>query len=320
MYVFLGLYLEFTHVRDLLGCCQQIQLVKPPVMARCPFLARGFELSVVRTHVAASCSASCLAAVGCTASEGDEAAVVRCLPVNGHYDGDPDSGGSLLSSKGGSAAFPYMLEAPIQTCSECPLPAAGRCPFVARKLRAGQRLWMQGDVPTELCLVRDGLLALSSTEPSGTETLSTVRGPRALVGMDALHARPSPVSVEALTDATVCAADAATVQRWLGPSTPVLAMLNLALEELSRTARDLNFRSGPSLARVARFLLAYARLIDGGRQTPFSKQHVARILGMRAETLSRCLRQLVDDHLIVSGRHVAILETDRLHQVARCLA
>lgn len=210
-----------------------------------------------------------------------------------------------------------MFEQPVHTCHECALNGSGRCPFVSRKVKAGQTFWMQGDVPRELFFVKEGMVTLSSTEPSGTETLSTVRGPRALIGSEALQGRPSPVNVEALTDVTICAADTNTVQRWMGPPSPSATLLNLTLEELNRNARDLNFRSGPSLARVARFLLEYAKLIDAGRQAPFSKQHVARLLGMRAETLSRCLRQLVDDKLIESGRHVAILEPEKLSQVAR---
>lgn len=210
-----------------------------------------------------------------------------------------------------------MLDTPVRDCKECSLGIAGRCPFVSKKLKAGQTLWMQGDVPRELVFVKDGMLTLSSTEPSGTETLSTVRGARSLVGPEALQGRPSAVTVEALTDATVCSADANTVQRWLGPPGPAASLLSLSLEELARNARDLNFRSGPSLARVARFLLEYSRLIDAGRQAPFSKQHVARLLGMRAETLSRCLRQLVDEDVVESGRHVTVKDPDRLSHIAR---
>ena len=210
-----------------------------------------------------------------------------------------------------------MYEKPVHECADCILNSSGRCPFVSKRVKAGQTMWMQGDVPREVVFIKEGLLSLSATEPSGVETLSTVRGPRSMVGAEALQSRPSSVSVEALTDMTVCACDAATVHRWLGPPTPAASLLQLTLEELGRNARDLNFRSGPSLARVARFLIEYSKLIDAGRQAPFSKQHVARLLGMRAETLSRCLRQLVDDSIIESGRHVRVLDNDKLLVVAR---
>jgi CRP-like cAMP-binding protein len=201
-------------------------------------------------------------------------------------------------------------------CSSCVLNAQGSCPFVPKAVPAGTTLWMQGDVPGEVLFVREGLLSQSASEPSGSETMSAVRGSHALLGLEAVQSLPSGVTVETLTDATVCVAEVPVLQRWLGGPSPANAMLGLALEEISRSSRELTMRSGPSLARVARFLLDFAKLIDAGRQAPFSKQHVARLLGMRAETLSRCLRQLVDDGLIESGRHVKVRDAERLAAVA----
>ena len=89
------------------------------------------------------------------------------------------------------------------------------------------------------------------------------------------------------------------------------------VDEHSRNARDANLRTGPSLARLARFLLEFSKLVEGGRKAPFSKQHVARILGMRAETLSRCLRQLVDAGVVESGRQVRVRDGARLSAIAR---
>jgi len=210
-----------------------------------------------------------------------------------------------------------MLEKPVHSCQDCALSAGGRCPFVQKRFAAGSTLWMQGDVPGEVVFVKDGLVSLSASEPSGTETLTSVRGPRSLLGTEALQGQPSLTSVEALTETTVCAADAPTVQRWVGPSSPAGTLMNLMLDELARNVRDLNLRSGPSVSRVARFLLEYAKLVEGGKQAPFSKQHVARLLGMRAETLSRCLRELSDQELIDSSRHIEVRDRDRLAALAR---
>jgi CRP-like cAMP-binding protein len=210
-----------------------------------------------------------------------------------------------------------MVENPIGRCSECAVNSTGRCPFTSRRIQAGDRLWMQGDVPGEVVFVRDGLLSLSSTEPSGTESLSTVRGPRSLLGTESLSSRPAYASVEALTDATLCAAPPSQLQQWVGHATPAASLVGLLVDEHERNARDTTLRTGPSLARLARFLLDFAKLVDAGRKAPFSKQHVARILGMRAETLSRCLRQLVDSGIIESGRHVRVKDPSRLSVIAR---
>lgn len=210
-----------------------------------------------------------------------------------------------------------MVEEPIGRCSECAVNATGRCPFTSRHVQAGERLWMQGDVPSEIIFVRDGLLSVSSIEPSGTESLSAVRGPRSLLGTESLSSRPAHASVEALTDATVCSTPPSQLQQWVGPQSPAVSLLNLLVDEQSRSARDTTLRTGPSLARLARFLLEFSKLVDAGRKAPFSKQHVARILGMRAETLSRCLRQLVDSNIIESGRHVRVKDPMRLTVIAR---
>ncbi len=221
-----------------------------------------------------------------------------------------------------------MLDQPVHECSECPLNSNGRCPFVSRKLSAGTPVWGQGDVPREVVFVKDGLLSISSSDATGHEVMSAVRGPRSLLGFEALRIQPSRGAVDAITDATVCTADASLVRQWAGldgaanqqrenTATSAASLLQLALDELDRTVRDIDLRSGPALARVARFLVASAKLIDAGRQAPFSKQHVAQLLGIRAETMSRCLKKLQTAGLIESGRPVKIRDPDRLAEVAR---
>lgn len=219
-----------------------------------------------------------------------------------------------------------MLQPPVHECDSCPMYAHGRCPMVARKVSAGASLWTQGDVPKELVFVKDGLLSMSANDSTGHELLSAVRGPRSLLGFEALRGQPARAGVDALTDAQVCTADANAIRSWAGlgdttqqdRSTPTTsALLTLALDELERTAKDSDLRSGPALSRVARFLLASSKLIDAGRQAPFSKQHVAQLLGIRAETMSRCLKKLQSSGLIESGRTVRIRDEARLGEVAR---
>jgi CRP/FNR family cyclic AMP-dependent transcriptional regulator len=222
-----------------------------------------------------------------------------------------------------------MHDEPLVDCSDCPLGNGGRCPLVSRRVAAGTTLWGQGDVPRELVLLRDGLVSLTASDPTGHEVLSSVRGARALLGLEALRNQPAHGAVDALTDVQLCSADPNTVRHWAGlaeggPATlgrdgapTAAALLNLALDELERTTRDLDLRSGPALSRVARFLLASSARITAGRQAPFSKQHVARLLGIRPETMSRCLTRLQAAGLITSGRRVAVLDHDGLTEVAR---
>jgi CRP-like cAMP-binding protein len=180
-----------------------------------------------------------------------------------------------------------------------------------------------------MVFVKEGLISVTSSDATGHETNSAVRGPRALLGFEALRGQPARGAVDTLTEVQVCSAEPAQVRHWAGLAegsmstslpdnnqTSGTSLLLLTLDELDRTARDADLRSGPALARLARFLLASARLIEAGKQAPFSKQHVAQLLGIRAETMSRCLKKLQTSGIIESGRTIRIRDEQRLTEIA----
>lgn len=221
-----------------------------------------------------------------------------------------------------------MLDAPVHTCSECPLGSSGDCAFIPRRVPAGTQLWPQGDVPRELIFVKSGLLAMSSTDASGQELGTAVRGPRSLLGFESLRGQAARASVDALTDVAVCAATPTTVRQrtglqasGYGPSASLAAsasaLLQLTLDELLRVERDGDLRTGSAVSRVARFILSSGGLIASGQQAPFSKRHVAALLDLRPETMSRCLKALKTAGAIGPGRDVAILDEPMLREFAR---
>lgn len=197
-----------------------------------------------------------------------------------------------------------------------------------RKVEAGTTLWSQGDIPPQVAFVRDGLLSVQASGVNGAEVISAVRGARAMVGFEGLRSLPARASVETLVETELCVGDARDVRQWAGLDTtsdarspiPLASpLLNLALEELDRAALDLDLRSGPAVSRLARFLLASANLIASGRQAPFSKQHVAHLLGIRPETLSRCFKALQVAGCIESGRTIRLVDQVKLKAVAEGL-
>jgi CRP-like cAMP-binding protein len=197
-----------------------------------------------------------------------------------------------------------------------------------RKVEAGTTLWAQGDIPQQVAFVREGLLSMQASGVNGTEVISAVRGARSMVGFEGLRSQPARASVETLVETELCVGDARDVRSWAGldPSSdgrspiPIASpLLNLALEELDRAALDLDLRSGPAVSRLARFLLASANLIASGRQAPFSKQHVAHLLGIRPETLSRCFKALQLAGCIESGRTIRLVDQAKLKAVAEGL-
>lgn len=163
----------------------------------------------------------------------------------------------------------------------------------------------QGAPQVALAFVKDGLFGLSATDAEGRELLVGVRGPNSMLGLESLSHAPARAQVVALTDATVCST--------LEPLDAEQA-LQFALDELSQVTRDAELRVGSALSRVARFLLRYGPLLAPRRRGPFSKRHVALLLGLRAETFSRALRRLIDGGLMSSSLEVRSLS--RLQRVA----
>ncbi len=95
----------------------------------------------------------------------------------------------------------------------------------------------------------------------------------------------------------------------------MIAGLSHFLRQFTVQIEDLTFRDVP--ARLARYLLNCSdektRLIS----LPVSKTQLASNLGTTSETLSRTFRKLSDDEiLLVHGRKIEILDTDRLFDLA----
>ncbi len=220
-----------------------------------------------------------------------------------------------------------MIEHPISSCSDCPMHTNGSCAFVPRKVPAGTQLWAQGEVPREALFVKSGVLALTASDSAGQELGAAVRGPRSLLGLESLRGDPARASLQALTDTVVCGAAPATVRRSTGLqgagfgapealAANAASLLQLTLDELARQEQDAALQRGTALSRVAHFILKGGPLIASGRQAPFSKRHVAALIGLRPETLSRCLRELESAGVITGGRKISVLDEARLREIS----
>jgi len=206
-----------------------------------------------------------------------------------------------------------MLRPALCTCEECPLGRREGCRFRSRHVESGEALWGQGERLHELVFVRSGVLGVSTSDAGGRELVAGVRGPQSLLGFEGLRDEPARTNVVALTDAVVCAAPASTGAR---SAHELEALFQLALEELSVSARDLELRAGPALGRVARFLARHTELLAPYQRAAFSKRHVAALLDLRPETLSRCLRRLARLRLIAVRPTLRVLERERLAALA----
>jgi CRP/FNR family cyclic AMP-dependent transcriptional regulator len=188
-----------------------------------------------------------------------------------------------------------LARKPITSCADCTLgQAAGdkRCTFAPVTLQSGSILCAQGERSRAVYFVKAGLVSLSSTSAAGAELTLVVRGPGSLLCTEAIRSQGSPYEVRALSRVRLCGLAAEEMKRWIGPPrSPAQAVLGLLLEESHAQRAEVNLREGSCLLRVARFALAHADFLSE-QPDAVRKQVLARMLGMRPETLSRCLTRL----------------------------
>jgi CRP/FNR family transcriptional regulator, cyclic AMP receptor protein len=207
---------------------------------------------------------------------------------------------------------------PVNDCSACSLGVAsqGRCRLTPTTREAGATLCAQGERPRTVYFIKEGFVSLSAVSPRGSEMVLTLRGPASLLCTEALHGDPSPYEVRALSRVKMCGIAGDQMSAWVGPEkSPARAVLDLLLSEGRMQRDEVNYRQGDCLSRVARFALAHARFL-ADRPNAVRKQMVARLLGMRPETLSRCLTRLERDGVVDASRGVRVLDPRRLATIA----
>ena len=211
-----------------------------------------------------------------------------------------------------------LSTAPINDCTACSLGVAsqGRCRLTPTTRESGATLCAQGERPRTVYFIKEGFVSLSAVSPRGSEVALTLRGPTSLVCTEALHNDPAPYEVRALSRVKLCGISGDALSQWVGPDkSPARAILDLLLAEGKLQRDEVNYRQGDCLSRVARFALAHARFL-ADRPNAVRKQMVARLLGMRPETLSRCLTRLERDGVVDASRGVRVLDARRLAAIA----
>jgi CRP/FNR family cyclic AMP-dependent transcriptional regulator len=211
-----------------------------------------------------------------------------------------------------------LSKPPVNDCTCCGFGIAsqGKCRLTPTSREPGATICAQGERPRTVYFIKEGVVALSSVSPRGSELGLTLRGPTSLLCTEALQGETSPFEIRALSRVRLCGISGEALSQWVGPErTASRVVLELLLTESRQQRDEVNWRQGDCLARVARFALAHARFL-ADRPNAVRKQMVARLLGMRPETLSRCLTRLEADGLIDASRGVRVIDADRLAAVA----
>jgi CRP-like cAMP-binding protein len=212
-----------------------------------------------------------------------------------------------------------LSNAPVTDCNTCSLGVAsqgGRCRLTPTTREAGSTICAQGERPRTVYFIKEGFVSLSSVSPKGSELLLSLRGPSSLLCTEAMTDEASPFEVRALSRVKICGIGGDALSQWVGPDrSAARVVLDLLLGESRQQRNEVNWRQGDCLSRVARFALAHARFL-ADRPNAVRKQVVARLLGMRPETLSRCLTKLETDGMLDATRGVRVLDARRLASLA----
>ena len=209
-----------------------------------------------------------------------------------------------------------MRSLEVKSCAACALgrvATPGECPFHDLRKPAGTVLLEQGEVPQHVWFVREGTVLLTSVNAAGDETSCALRGPQSILGLEALRGDPVDYQAWSLSEVVVCTIDKPALEAWMGNrDTPMGAILGLALDEGAKRRDERVALAGRAVTRVARFLLERRQIEGDDRPLHVEHQVLARMLGMRAETLSRALATLRSSGAIGEGRHVEVANPEEL--------
>jgi CRP-like cAMP-binding protein len=206
-----------------------------------------------------------------------------------------------------------MFEKPVTSCKTCPV-AVGwrtRCGFTPDQKEAGALVIARGERHANVFFVREGVVAIGPRDPLHAQL--SLRGPRSVFGLESLTDAPAPSDVWAVTPSRLCSVPAEAFRAWLGPEdSPGRAVIELLARDLLHRRAEASFHVGDGTPRLARLLLA----LEEGDAPRVPKRVLARVLGMRPETVSRCLRRLAEAGA-VDPRRVQVRDRALLTRLAR---
>lgn len=216
-----------------------------------------------------------------------------------------------------------------QIVASCPIFARVQGPSRERLLRmaqvrtfgVGERIVDQGQACPGVYIVGEGLVRIFKLSPNGKEHVLHLASPRqtflevaSILGMDC------PAFVEAIEPATCVLLPDAAFRKALAEDHPLCLQLlgGMALRVHQFVGLLENIVLRDALSRVARQLLTLSQEQGSSVSLPSFKKHLASHLNLTSETLSRCLRQLIDGGMIEAeeGGGIRIVDRAMLEEAA----
>ncbi len=192
------------------------------------------------------------------------------------------------------------------------------------QLKAGEFAYSANDAVSRLIVLHTGRLKIFRLSADGSEQLVRVLGPGEFTGETAVFTGQPPGDfAAALDDSQLCAFRHDDLQSLVReyPETG-LSMLATVSERLSVAEHRLNSLTSHDVhSRLADYLLGLPGARRGNIATvdlPLAKKDVASIIDTTPESLSRALKSLASQGLIVigSGRSIVITQPNLLRRLA----
>ncbi len=187
--------------------------------------------------------------------------------------------------------------------------------LIVRQYHAGQRIFEQGDPTTGLWFVTEGRVAVERVEADGNLTTTGVWVKGDIVGIAGIwDSSGYPASARALSNPTVMGWIARDKVMRLHQEVPAfgLEISRLLSERLRYVQETMSSRQGrPMVNQVAAVLLALSTRM--GSSIDLTHEDIAHIIGTHRETVSRALRELIQEGAVRSHHGaIEIMDKDKL--------
>jgi CRP-like cAMP-binding protein len=161
--------------------------------------------------------------------------------------------------------------------------------------RPGQPVYHQGDKPSALYSVRQGIIKLSQVSPDGTLRIVRLVGPGAVIGLEALLDSHYQHVAEPLAAADLCRLPTATVRQLSTEQPQLYRKLMLQWQEQVNSADShlLQLSTGTIRARMLNLLRILSSLCEKGG-TDFvlpGNLDCAALVAARVESVSRVIAE-----------------------------
>jgi len=186
----------------------------------------------------------------------------------------------------------------------------------SRRYRAGEALFLEGDISDRLFVLERGAVKIASTSTFGHEVVLGVRGPGDVVGelstIDGAPRSASAVSLGAVEARVLSAHDFhAALDADPGAARELLRVVAARLRDADR--KRVEFATLDTLGRVATRLLELSERFgqdapDGRRiDLPLSQEELAAWCGASREATVKALKALRELRLVTTGRRTLVV-------------